>query len=292
MPLVVGYTPHKGDRTPIYLASTLARSSGHDLRIVTVVPGRWPTPVAAGTDREFARWSQEYGVRAVADAEAAAAELCPDMTSEAVFVSSSSVATGLIEEADRVEAPMIVVGSGTDGSWGTVVLSSTADRLLHSSHIPVAVATRGFRAAHAGVVHRATCAFRGDEPSREVLTRTATICRDVGASLRVVTFGVRGRTMYPPEVLGEEDILDRYVRDTAAAQEEAVAAIRDVAPEKTETAVATGRSWSEALEAVPWDKGDVLVVGSSSASLMSRMFLGSNATKIIRYSPVPVIVVP
>ncbi len=292
MPLVVGYTPHKGDGTPIHLGATLARSSGHDLRIVTVVPGRWPTPVAGGTDREFARWSEEYGGRAVADATAAAGELCPDVTTEAVFVSSSSVATGLIEEADRVEAPMIVVGSGSDGSWGTVVLSSTADRLLHSSHIPVAVATRGFRAVPGAGVNRATCAFRGDEPSRDVLARTATICRDVGATLRVVTFGVRGRTMYPPEVLGEQDILDRYVRDTSAAQEEAVAALGDLAPDKIETEVATGRSWSEALEAVPWEKGDVLVVGSSSTSLMSRLFLGSNATKIIRYSPVPVIAVP
>ena len=56
--------------------------------------------------------------------------------------------------------------------------------------------------------------------------------------------------------------------------------------------MATGRSWSEALEALPWEKGDVLVLGSSSASLMSRLFLGSNATKIVRHSPVPVIVVP
>ena len=40
---------------------------------------------------------------------------------------------------------MIVVGSGSDGSWGTVVVSSTADRLLHSSPVPVAVAPRGYR---------------------------------------------------------------------------------------------------------------------------------------------------
>ena len=98
--------------------------------------------------------------------------------------------------------------------------------------------------------------------------------------------------MYPPEVLGEQDILDRYVRDTSAAQEEAIAGLGDLAPDKIETEVATGRNWSEALEAVPWEKGDVLVVGSSSTSLVSKLFLGSNATKIIRYSPVPVIAVP
>ncbi len=292
MTIVVGYTPHKDDRTPIALAATLARSAGQDLRLVTVVPSRWPTPVAGGTDREFTRWAQEYGAKAVAEAEAACAEQCPDLTVEAVAVPGTSVAGTLIAEAEKTGGAMIVVGSGSDGSWGTVVLSSTADRLLHSSHVPVAIATRGYRASPDAKVTRATCAFRGDEASRAVLDRTAALCRDVGADLRVVTFAVRGRTMYPPEVLGEDDVLAAYVQQTAAAQDTAVAALGDSAPASVETAVATGRNWSEALEAVHWHKEDVLVVGSSAASLMSRLFLGSNATKIVRQSPVPVVVVP
>jgi nucleotide-binding universal stress UspA family protein len=292
MTLVVGYTPHKGDQSPIQLGATLARAAGQDLRIVTVVPARWPTAVAGGTDREFARWSAEQGQKAVTDAHAAVAELCPDLTVEAVAAPGSSVAGTLIEEAQRVEAAMIVVGSGSDGSWGTVVVSSTSDRLLHSSPVPVAVATRGYRSAPDATVTRVTCAFRGDEASYAVLARAASICRDIGVGLRVATFGVRGRTMYPPEVLGEDEILDAYVKHTAAEQDKAVAALGDEAPAEIETAVATGRSWSEALEALPWEKGDVLVLGSSSASLMSRLFLGSNATKIVRQSPVPVIVVP
>lgn len=292
MTLVVGFTPHKGDTSPIQLGATLARSAGQDLRLVTVIPSRWPTPVVGGTDREFARAAQEYGAKAVAEAEAAAAEHCPDLSVEAVAVPGSSVAGALIEEAERVEAAMIVVGSGSDGSWGTVVVSSTSDRLLHSARVPVAVATRGYRASSDATVTRATCAFRGDEASYAVLARAAAICHDIGTSLRVATFGVRGRTMYPPEVLGEDEILDAYVKHTAAEQDKAVAALGDAVPDSVETVVATGRSWSEALESLPWEKGDVLVVGSSSASLMSRLFLGSNATKIVRQSPVPVIVVP
>jgi nucleotide-binding universal stress UspA family protein len=292
MTLVVGYTPHKGDRGPIMLGATLARSAGLDLRVVTVIPAPWPTPVAGHTDREFARWAEEYGARAVADARAALAEHCPDVTTEAVAVRGSSVASTLIAEAERNDADMIVVGSGSDGSWGTVVMSSTTHHLLHSSPVPVAVSTRGYRCAPDATVTRATCAFLGDQASRAVLTRAARICRDIGASLRVVTFGVRGRTMYPPEVLGEDLILDTYVQKTAAEQEQAVAALGDSAPESVETAVVTGRSWPEALEALEWHKGDVLVVGSSSASLTARLFLGSTAVKIVRRSPVPVIVVP
>lgn len=292
MTIVVGFAPHKGDRAPVQLGATLARSNHQDVRIVTVVPAPWPTPVAGGTDREFTRWSQEYGAQAAAEAAKAVAEVCPDLVVEAVSVPSRSVATGLIAEAEKADATMVVVGSGSDGSWGAVVVSSTADRLLHSSPVPVAVATRGYRSPPGAVVTRATCAFRGDDASRAVLTRTAAICREVGARLRVATFGVRGRTMYPPEVLGESDILATYVKHTEREQEQAVAELGSDAPDSVETAVATGRSWPEALEALDWDKGDVLVVGSSSASLASRLFLGSNAAKIVRHSPVPVIVVP
>ena len=39
-------------------------------------------------------------------------------------------------------------------------------------------------------------------------------------------------------------------------------------------------------------RGDVLVVGSSSIGPVARVFLGSRAAKIVRHSPVPVVVVP
>ena len=56
--------------------------------------------------------------------------------------------------------------------------------------------------------------------------------------------------------------------------------------------VGYGQSWDEALEDVDWQDGDVLVVGSSSIGPVARVFLGSRASKIVRHSPVPVVVVP
>ena len=40
---------------------------------------------------------------------------------------------------------MIVLGSSTAGVFGRVALGSVTDRLLHSSPVPLALATRGFR---------------------------------------------------------------------------------------------------------------------------------------------------
>ena len=64
------------------------------------------------------------------------------------------------------------------------------------------------------------------------------------------------------------------------------------ARDEVETVLARGATWVEALDSVEWHSGDVLVVGSSSTHLLTQVFLGSSAAKIVRASPVPVVVVP
>jgi nucleotide-binding universal stress UspA family protein len=58
-----------------------------------------------------------------------------------------------------------------------------------------------------------------------------------------------------------------------------------------ETVLGQGGSWSEALHDVVWSDGDLLVVGTSNGPL-SRLYLGSHAAKIVRNSPVPVLLLP
>ena len=58
MTLVVGYSPTRGDRSPLDLATTLARSIGTDLLVVAVVPAPWPTTVPGATDREYGAWTE------------------------------------------------------------------------------------------------------------------------------------------------------------------------------------------------------------------------------------------
>lgn len=297
MTLLVGFNPDRDDQTAIELGATLARSANQDLLVVSVVPATWPTPVAGHTDREFERWAAERGAQAVAAAEGLLADHCGDVPSRAVWVPGRSVPAGLVGAAEEFGAAMIVIGSGHDGGYGHVHISSTADRLLHSSPVPVALATRGYLASDHGKVRRATCAFRGDDVSGSTLARTAEICQEAGASLRIATFAVRGRTMYPPEVSvrTEDSLLERWTEQAAASQQQALVELgaAGVLPDNVETVIASGRSWGAAIDRLTWDRDDVLVVGSSSAaSILSRLFLGSSASKIVRNSPVPVIVVP
>ena len=46
------------------------------------------------------------------------------------------------------------------------------------------------------------------------------------------------------------------------------------------------------MDSIAWDQGDMLVLGSHKTDVLTRVFLGTNATKIVRYAPVPVVVLP
>ena len=173
MTLVVGFPPGKDDWSAIELGATLARSAGMELLVVTVVPSVWPTPVAGHTDREYEEWAEQQGRAAEAEATAILAQVCPDVAAVARWTPGRSVASVLLEQAQEVEAAMIIVGSGSHGSYGRVHPGATGDWLLHSSHIPVAVATHGYAASEHGRVRRVSCAFRGDDRSLRTLARTA-----------------------------------------------------------------------------------------------------------------------
>lgn len=294
MTLLVGHPWRRSDRSAISLGAMLARSLGTDLLVVSVVPAPWPTTVAGNVDKEFVAWSRTVGAAAVVDAERVLGEVAGDLDAKAISVPGRSVPATLLEQAKRTGAGLVVVGSGSRGPWDTVVLGSTNDRLLHSSHVPVAVAPRGFSTHAVPRFGRATCAFRADEVSRDLLRGTAQICAEAGARLRIATFGVLGRTMYPPEVRGEHDVLAAFVDQASTAQAAAVTEVLDgrAAGLGLESVVATGRDWRDAVRSVEWGHDDVLVVGSSAGGVLARVFLGSTATRIVRHSPVPVIVVP
>ncbi len=290
MTVLVGHPPRPHDRSAISYGAMLARSLGTGLHVMTVVPAAWPTLLSGNVDKEFAAWSRAEGHRAVAGAETVLLEVAADLDHSAEAVSGRSVPATILRRARDIDARVVVLGSSGNGPWDRVVVGAIADHLLHASPIPVAVATRGFATHARSRFSRATCAFRGDRESERALHRTAEICAEVGADLRIATFGVEGRTMYPPEVRGEEDVLAAYVEQAEAAQQRALAGLPE-AP-ACSTVVATGPTWGEAVGSLDWRDDEILVLGSSAGGVLARVFLGSNATRIVRHSRVPVVVVP
>jgi len=289
MTMVVGFAPDGRGRAVLHLAAMLARSTDDELVVCAVIPLPWP-PSPARVDAEYRAYLEG---RANAALDQARARLPAEIPATYLVHHARSAPAGLLEVAAERDASLIVAGSATAGGSGHVSLGSATSRLLHSSPLPVALAPRGFRAKPGARVRRVTAAFGGPD---DLVVAAAAVSGRVGASLRLASFAVRSRPPYTSGVGSspEAAMIEQWTQEIRAAGRAALEQVSDLpeTPAALEAVIGHGESWEEALEDVEWDDGDVLVVGSSSIGPLARVFLGSRASKIVRHSPVPVVVVP
>jgi nucleotide-binding universal stress UspA family protein len=145
-------------------------------------------------------------------------------------------------------------------------------------------------------VTRVTAAYGASETAEDLIVAAAGVASRVGASLRIASFAVWSRPDYTTR-LGtepEDPILQEWLettRQTAAESLEQLEELPEV-PRDIHAVIGHGTNWADAIDDIAWGDGDVLVVGSSSVGPVASVFLGSRAAKIVRHSPVPVIVVP
>lgn len=287
MTILVGYPMNRRAKAVLSLAGMLARSSGEDLVVCTMLPVPW-LPGVTREDAGFRNYVGELAESALANAKD---DMPEDVSVTFTTGYARSTASGLLQAADEHNARMIVVGSAM-GMIEHVTVSSVADRLLHSSHIPIAVATRGFRAMGARV-ERVTLAFTGGPQATMLVGAAAELAEQLDADLRLASFAVQ---MSPPETVrfsAEGDaILKEWRQSIGMAAEAAVAAHPAAVRRSSAPVIGQGDDWEEALDSIDWRPGDLLIMGSSETGPMARVFLGSRATKILRNTPVPIIAVP
>lgn len=297
MTILVGYEPSKGGRAALELAMLLGRSGRpDDIAVATVIPEAWPTPSLARVDAEYRAWAKEQGDSALRRAEQYLTEHAPDLTVSTHRLEGRSVSAALSRSCLATQARVLVLGSAPDGPLGRVVIGSTTEPLLHSADRPLAIAPRGYRAGRDARISRISCAFPGTPDAEDLLIAANRWREELGGRLRVLTFGVRGRTMYPPEVglRAEDAVLDQWREQVGATQQQVLADLRGrgLLADDVTAEVVTGQSWADALDEVEWGPGEVLVVGSNATGRLARVFLGSRALRIVRQAPVPVLVVP
>jgi len=290
--VAVGYLAGKGGTSPLYLAVEAAKTLKTSLTVVTVVPRPWMTPSLGRIDAEYAQYADQLANNSATQARECIDAIAGGLDIKYLKVPHRSVSGGLLEAISQMEAEVLILGSAADGKLGQVVIGSTADRLLHSAPVPMAISPRGYRGSKAGGLTRVTAAYPGTPDTLHVVERVAALSNRLDVPMRVVTFAVRGRTMYPPEVglHAEDSILEQL----AGYAREALAQLKTdgvIGPD-VELQVAVGNGWDEALDAADWQDGDLLAIGTSPVGGIARVFLGSRGSKIMRHSPVPVLVLP
>jgi nucleotide-binding universal stress UspA family protein len=284
----------RGERATaaLHLAAQLARSSYEELVVCAVAPASWP-PSAAKVDAEYQEFLDQVTQESLAAAQLA---LPADVTASFVSVRARSTPAGLLEVAEKHGATLLVLGSSSTGAFGLISLGSVADHVLHTAPIPVAMAPRGFRCRPDARVRRVTAGYGATAGSDAFALAAAELAVRFDAALRVASFAVRSGPVVTAGVglRAEEAVLREWSQHIEQAQRDILARIAELPtpPRSRETVIGYGRDWHEAVEDVGWTDGDLLVVGSSSVGPLARVFLGSRASKIVRNSPVPVVVLP
>ena len=182
------------------------------------------TPSIARIDAEYAQYAEQLAADSAKEAQECIASISDGVEVNFHKVAHRSASGGLLEAIEELGAEVLVLGSAADGKLGQVVVGSTADRLLHSSPVPLTISPRGYRGSKAGGLSRITCAYPGTPESVYVIERVAALAERLDVPMRVITFAVRGRTMYPPEVglRAEDSILEAW----ASQAREALAELR------------------------------------------------------------------
>ena len=292
MTVVVGYIPHRGGRGALDLGLQLAHARGEAMAVVTVIPRQWSTPSMAKIDAEYAEYARQVGEEAEQQARDYLRDTSVEVETTYRATTGRSVSSALVETAQELGGSTLVIGSSADGPEGRIVTGATAEKLLHSAHVPLAISPRGYRSVAAAGFTRLTCAFSDSDASVRTVARAVELAKQLGVPMRVASFGVRNATMYPPEVglTAEDSVLDSWADQAAEAQRRLVA--DGVVGGAVPCVIGTGSGWVESVGSIDWQRDELLAIGSSAAGPLARVFLGSRAAKLIRAAPVPVVMLP
>lgn len=282
--IVVGYIANDSGADALALGMRLARASDAILDVVMVLPSEAhnsTVPTDTGYERYLKGQSREW-----------LAEASESLDDEDVVQSlhvryAESFAEGLIAAAHEFGASLIVVGAARGGLLGRSRIGSVANELLHSSDVPVALAPAGSRNVPVTQgVTRLTVAI-GTRPGADALLEASVqLATSTHVPLRLVS-------LVPIDLPAGLDEGLVELTGTVHADEVLHTARRELPASLDATAIAaTGATIEEAVRALDWHDGELVLVGSSRLAAPRHLFLGSTAAKMLRELPVPMIVVP
>lgn len=287
MTILAAFSASRRSSAPLHLAAQIARATGDTVIAAAVIERPWP-PRGDPVEQEYLKY-------VTAQAESALRHALPrDVEIPAVIHESTSVPKGLAELTVAHRAGLVVVGSSSSGLLGRVALGSVTERLVHTAEVPVAIAPRGY-AQSSGRIRRLTAAYGGESDVNGLIPAAAELAKAWSASLRIVSFTVRNVAAFQGSIesAAEDLVVQQWSRRTHDDIVKLLNTVRERVPvPDVDVVVGSGADWNSAVQSVGWETGDMLLLGSGAAAQTAHVFLGSAAAKILRHSPVPVMIVP
>ncbi|GAA4662729.1 universal stress protein [Arthrobacter cryoconiti] len=281
MRYVVGYTANARGGDAVNLAVALARRQGASLDLVMVLPADSPYNGV---------YPPEAGFKSILAGQVAAwldeglALIPADVPAKAHIYRGDSEAGVLINAARDLGASALIIGASSAGLFKRFSVGSVANALLHASPLPVVLAPSGY--SRTEPITRLTCAVGTRVGAEGVLTVAVASAKRRGLPLRVVSLIALGNN----EAGATVEDAKAHLRAVVAASQ----ALQGSSLEKQaiDVVVGSGRTIEDAVDALNWKKGEILLIGSSRLAHNNSIFLGSTANRILRALPVPMIVVP
>ena len=290
MSIVVGVSADESSADAIALAAALAQLMRESVVVAHVQPPTIDYPSIGNVDAEWTAYLHEQTQAIISGAIELLSSRWGLEDVESMTVANTAVSRGLLEVADRVGASAIVVGPGAIRGTSRVWLGSTAQSLIHGSHVAVALAPEGYRDRAPGRVSRLVVGFRDGDPGVRALRWAAHTARFAGIGVELLTAILRVTRIVNVR-LGRDP--ERMVLQALREQETKA---QRVAAEDLETpvkgVVVEGDSAEEALDNFDWRGGDIFVLGSSRYGTVSGVLLGDVGKKLLRASTVPALVLP
>jgi nucleotide-binding universal stress UspA family protein len=179
-PVIAAFAPSKSSREPIEFGLAASRVTGAPLIVVHVHRGG-----------PLVTWFGGDVSDSVGDDSHAIDNLRKDFERERTparieAIQERTIGGGLLKAIEKFKPQLVVLGSSTRGSAGTVLLGANAERVIHDASCPIAVVPHGYKRPENGV-QLIGAAFSQAPEGREALEAAVTMARRAGVKLRAIT---------------------------------------------------------------------------------------------------------
>jgi nucleotide-binding universal stress UspA family protein len=251
--------------------------------------GGWPALAVVDTDRIEADF-RAAARKTVREAHEKLAR--PGLNIEEVVLRGRP-ATAIVDEARRIRADLVVVGSRGHGTIESMLLGSVSAEVIDHAPAPVLVA-RGRR------LERIVLAWDGSSCAMHAADLLRTWPVFVGAQVQVVSVAdveVPWWTGFPEA--GSPEMMPMYIETTDASRRHHEELAREMTEQletsgfsaEAEADVRAGDAATEILAAAAASRADLIVMGTRGRTGLSRLVLGSVARNVLQHAPCSVLVV-
>lgn len=275
-------------------ALALAIRAGGTIHLVSAV-STFPIFQPSDPNRDQAPgWFAEEGVRTQAYLEKVRARIMADAPGQAVEIHALAgrPAARILQAIKDLDAELVVMSTHGRGALGRIWVGSVADRVMREASCPVLLIPSGDRVEFSTSI---LVPMDGSEGAEAALDEAERLARLWEGRLTLATVIPRPQSVAVPYL----DLSAETERMRMDREEEMRTYLDKVAAPLQEGGLRVDTMTSRADEVAPGlvrlaeqSRSGLVVMGTQGRGGVARLFLGSVASRMVRSSPIPVLLVP